>query len=135
MSSNNNSDFILLSTLINKLKDNNYYRTFAKSLLRANIEEHNLPSDNELVAEMFRYFIKENELYMFHNSSKVSADYIESEANRRILEKTKEKKDIELMKELEQKLIWEKEIYINIKDLKKLYANKCIVFPKSLLNG
>ena len=133
MSSNNKSDFILLSKLIRKLQDNSYYRTFAKSLLRTANQVEILPPDNELVKEMFHYFIRENELKINYNVSVVSPDFIESEAHRRVSERTRPTKDIELAIKSEQEHIWEKEIYIKVQDLKKLYANKCIVFPKSLL--
>ena len=135
MSSNSKSDFILLSSLIRKLEDNSYYRTFAKTLaITANPDSSILP-DNELVKEMFHFFIRENELQINYSGSVVSADFIESEAHRRAAEKTKPIGDLELAKKLERKLIWEQEVYINVQGLKKLYANKCIVFPKSLLTG
>jgi hypothetical protein len=133
MSSNNKSDFVLLSKLIHKLEDNDYYRVFAKTLAMTATPTCSIPPDNELVKEMFHFFIRENELQINYNGSAVSADFIESEAHRRASEKTNPIGDLELAKELERTLIWEKEVYIKVQDLKKLYANKCIVFPKSLL--
>lgn len=118
MPSNNKSDFILLSKLIHKLEDNSYYRTFAKTLARSTNTTDSLPPDNELVKEMFHFFIREDELQIYYNGSVVSADFIEN---------------IEVSKPLERIHIWENEIYIKVQDLKKLYANKCIVFSKSLL--
>ena len=134
MSSNRKTEYILLSDLIRKLEDNSYYRTFAKSLLRTANQVETLPPDNELIKEMFHYFIKENELKIYYNGSIVTPSFIESEANRRVSEKTNPIEDLQFEKKSEQKLIWEKEIYIKLQDLKKLYANKCIVFPKSLLS-
>lgn len=133
MVSDNKSDFILLSTLIHKLENNNYYRVFAKSLARTACSADSLPPDNELVKEMFRYFIRENELQISYNGSVVPMDFIESETHRRASEKTGLDEGLEHAKELERRLIWDKEVYIKVRDLKKLYANKCIVFPKSLL--
>ena len=135
MYSNKKSDYILLSKLIYKLKDNNYYRVFAKTLARTYRPANSIPPDDELVEEMFHHFIRENELKIIFNGAAVSSDFIESEAHRRASEKTTPSGDLELAKELERKLIWEKEVYIKVQDLKKLYANKCIVFPKSLLSG
>lgn len=133
MPSSNKFDLILLSRLIHKLKDNDYYRVFAKTLAMTANPTCPIPPDNELVKEMFHFFIRENELQINYNGSVVSPDFIESEADRRVSEKTSAIGDLELAKELERKLIWEKEVYIKVQDLKKLYANKCIVFPKSLL--
>lgn len=133
MPSNKKSDFILLSKLIHKLEDNDYYRVFAKSLAMTANPTCSIPPDNELVKEMFYFFIRENELQIIYNGSVVSLDFIESEAHRRVSKKTTPIEDLELAKELERKLIWEKEVYVKVQDLKKLYANKCIVFPKSLL--
>ena len=134
MNSNKKADFILLSKLIHKLKDNNYYRVFAKTLARTTKPANSIPPDNELVKEMFHHFIRENELNIIFNGAVVSPDTIESEAHRRASEKATPSGDLELAKESERKLIWEKEVYIKVQDLKKLYANKCIVFPKSLLS-
>ena len=134
MSSNRKSDFILLSTLIHKLKDNDYYRVFAKTLVRATNPADSIPPDNDVVEEMFHIFIRENELNINYNGSAVSPDFVESEVHRRASENSSTIEDLDSTKKLERKLIWEKEIYIKVQDLKKLYANKCIVFPKSLLS-
>lgn len=133
MGSGNKSDLILLSTLIQKLENNNYYRVFAKSLARTVCSADLLPPDNELVQEMFHYFIRENELRINYNGSVVSLDFIESEIQRRASEKVSLDEGLAHVKELERRLIWGKEVYVKVQDLKKLYANKCIVFPKSLL--
>ncbi len=135
MSSNNRSDYILLSELIHRLEDNTYYRVFAKTLaLTANSDDLQ-PSDSDLVKAMFDFFIKEDELKISYNGAVVSPDFIESEVHRRALAKMHPDEDLELAKELERRLIWEQEVYIKVQDLKRLYANKCIVFPKSLLAG
>ena len=82
---------------------------------------------------MFHYFIKENELPINYEGSVASLNFIESEIHRRSVAKAVSDEDFERTKELERKLVWEKEVSVRVKDLKKLYANKCIVFPKSLL--
>ena len=126
-------EYILLSTLIRKLENNDYYRVFAKSLARTACSADSLSPDNELVQEMFNYFIRENELPINYDGSAVSLDFIESEIHRRASEKAVSDEDFQHTRELERKLVWEKEISIKVQDLKKLYANKCIVFPRSLL--
>lgn len=133
MSLNNNSDFILLSKLINILEDKTYYRVFAKSFVASSYSGDSIAPDKDFVKEMFNLFIKKNELQIYYNGAKTSPDFIESEINKRVAEKSVSDEDLELAKELERKRIWENDIYIRIKDLKKLYANKCIVFPKTLL--
>lgn len=135
MSSNNNPDFILLSKLINILEDKTYYRVFAKSFVTSSYSGDSIKPDIDFVKEMFDLFIKKNELQIYYNGTIAPPDFIESEINKRTLEKSVSAEDLELAKELERKLIWENDVYIRIKDLKKLYANKCIVFPKNLLIG
>lgn len=135
MSSNNNPDFILLSKLINILEDKTYYRVFAKSFVASSYSYNSIKPDKDFVKEMFNLFIKKNELQIYYNGAIASPDFIESEINKRALEESVSAEDLELAKELERKLIWENDVYIRIKDLKKLYANKCIVFPKTLLIG
>lgn len=127
MSSANNSGFILLSKLVQKLANKDYYRTYAKTLAYTENSSKPLPPNDLLVQEMFNYFISTNQLEIHYNNSIVTTDIIESEAHNRAQEKTNSDVD------LERDLIWEKEIYIKLADLKKLYANKCIVFPNSLL--
>ena len=92
-----------------------------------------LPPDDELVREMFHYFIKENELPISYEGSVASLDFVESEIHRRAAAKAVSSEDFGHARELERKLVWEKEVSVRVQDLKKLYANKCIVFPKSLL--
>ena len=135
MSSNNNSGFILLSKLINILEDKTYYRVFAKSFVTSSYSGDSIKPDKDFVKEMFNLFIKKNELQIYYNGTIASPDFIETEINKRVLEKSESAEDLELAKELERKLIWENDVYIRIKDLKKLYANKCIVFPKTLLTS
>lgn len=124
-------EFILLSELIQKLEDKEYYQVFAKTLLMTASSEHSIPPDNELVNEMFRFFIKNGQLNVNLNNVEVTIADIESEINRRISPKgfTEE---LELAKNKERARIWKNEIYVKVKDLKKLYANKCIVLPNSL---
>lgn len=133
MTSGKAPEYILLSTLIRKLENNDYYRVFAKSLARTACPAGSLPPDDELVKEMFHYFIKENELPISYEGSVASLDFVESEIHRRAAAKAVPNEDLERTRELERKLVWEKEISVRVQDLKKLYANKCIVFPKSLL--
>ena len=104
MHSKSKSDFILLSELIQKLEDKEYYRTYAKSLALTENSDNPLPIDDKLVEQMFYYFITKKELVVYHNGSMVSEDAALNE-----------------------------DVYVKIKDLKKLYANKCIVFPSSIL--
>lgn len=127
------SDFILLSTIISKLENNNYYRVFAKSLARTATAVESLPPDDQLVREMFYYFIRENELQVHYRGSVVSLGKIESEICSRALENSGTDTDIKQEEKRIRDLVWTNEIYIKVSDLKKLYANKCIVFPKSLL--
>jgi len=104
MPSNSKTDFILLSDLIQKLEDKDYYRTYAKSLALTENSSSPLPVEDKLVEEMFYYFIKNNELVVYYNGSVASGE--------------------DILKD---------DVYIKIQDLKKLYANKCIVFPSSIL--
>ena len=112
MPNNNLPEFILLSELIQKLKDKDYYRVFAKTLLMTAHPSDALPSNEDLVKEMFLYFIADNQLDIYYDNSVVSLN--------------------EISKESEQDWISNKEILVKVKDLKKLYANKCIVLPNSL---
>jgi hypothetical protein len=127
MSSANNSSFILLSKLVQKLADNDYYRTYAKTLAYTENSSKPLPADDKLVKEMFNYFISKSQLEIYYNDTLVTEDIIKSLARHRALEKTNSDENLVL------EYIWEKEVYIKLADLKKLYANKCIVFPNSLL--
>ena len=129
----NKSEFILLSELIHKLEDKTYYRTYAKSLLRAYKKDTDIPTDNELVKEMFAYFINNKELEICYDGNAVTPDFIDTEIDQRASKKIEKNENLEAAKKQERKLIWDNEIYIKVKDLKKLYANKCIVFPKSFL--
>lgn len=106
MSSSKIPENILLSELIHKLKDKEYYQVFAKTLLMTTAPDKPIPDDNELVKEMFQFFIKDKQLKVSFKNSVIQWDDIESE--------------------------WEDKIYVKVKDLKKLYANKCIVLPNSL---
>tara|TARA_B110000240_G_C13310762_1_gene372686 strand:+ start:333 stop:698 length:366 start_codon:yes stop_codon:yes gene_type:complete len=111
--------FILLSNLINKLNENNYYRVFAKTIAMTEISERLLPPDDDLIKEMFNYFIKKNILNIYHKDSMGVYCLFEDEDKINALEEKKKS----LMREM----------YVNVPDLKKLYANKCIVLPNSLL--
>jgi len=133
MVSDKKTDFILLSAVIHKLENINYYRVFAKSLARTTCSAESLPPEDELVKEMFHYFIREDELQIHYGGSAASLDFIESEIHRRASEKTGPDTGLEQKKETERTLVWEEEVFVRVQDLKKLYANKCIVFPKSLL--
>jgi hypothetical protein len=104
MPSKSKSDFILLSELIQKLEDKDYYRTYAKSLALTENSSKPLPADDKLVEQMFYYFIANNELVAYLNDSVASGE--------------------DILKD---------DVYVKTQDLKKLYANKCIVFPSSIL--
>ena len=129
------ADLILLSELIQKLKDKDYYRVFAKTLLMTADPPCEIPPNDELVKEMFQFFIQNNQLPIIYNDTETSLDAIESEILRKAHEKTDSEDNLDITKETVRKHIWEREIYIKIQDLKRLYANKCIVFPKSLLSN
>ena len=53
---------------------------------------------------MFHYFITKKELAVYYNGSIASGEDVSKD-----------------------------DVYVMVQDLKKLYANKCIVFPSSLL--
>ena len=129
MSTKINSDFILLSKLIKKIEDQEYYQTYAKSLLMTNRPNIPTPPDNKLVEEMFLYFIQMNNLKIYYKGSEISLSDFEDEINKR---RTTANSSIE-NKEFTRSAMWENEIYIKATELKKLYANKCIVIPNSLL--
>jgi hypothetical protein len=133
MPSKNTSNFILLSELINVLKDKEYYQTFAKTIAMTSNSKNPMPPDDELIAEMFRYFIKTNLLGIYHENTLVALDYIESEIDRRVLKEVEPKDRLDIIKSTINDIIWKNEVYIDVKELKKLYANKCIVFPNSLI--
>ena len=135
MPAKNKTDFILLSELIHTLKDREYYRVFAKTIAMTANPAYLIPPDDELVKEMFHFFIRENELRISYNGCVVAPEFIDEEASRRVSGKDAATADVILAQELEQTCIWEKEIYVKVQDLKRLYANKCIVFPNSLLTG
>ncbi len=118
----NNEKFVKFSDLINKIRDNDYYYTFAKSLLMANDIDTSCIPNNNLVAKMFDFFIYNKELQIHR---------IENERIETI--QVHELPSIYTSKRISVNSIEYKDsIYIKIDDLKKLYANKCIVFPNSL---
>jgi len=133
MPMNKYPEFILLSKIINKLEDQDYYRTFAKSLIMTNLPEKDIPADENLVKEMFLHFIESGNLQIFFNNNPVSLEDIQAESQRRKLDNRNEIEKSTHLSADEFDLILENEIYINTQALKKLYANKCIVFPSSLL--
>jgi|GEM_PF-3225539 len=135
MSSNKIPEYVLLSNVIRKLRDKDYYRTFAKTLIMTNLPDRAIPSDENLVKEMFQHFIENNNLQIYFNQSEATTKDLQEEAERRVLEKTSNHDHNGLTTDNELESIWENEVYINVKGLKKLYANKCIVFPNSLLNN
>lgn len=133
MSSKNKTEFIKLSKLIKVLEAKSYYRVFAKTFVTAFDDKKSDLSEKAYIKEMFILFIRQNELKIYYNESEASLEFINSEINRRSLEKISSKANIESIKELERNLIWDNEIFINANALKKLYANKCIVFPNALI--
>jgi len=133
MPAKNTSRFILLSELINTLKDKEYYQTFAKTIAMTSNSKNPMPADDELVAEMFHYFIQTNLLHIYHKDALVDLSYIELEIDKRVSKSIEAKDFTENTESTIRNSIWKDEVYIEIKELKKLYANKCIVFPSSLL--
>lgn len=133
MPSHYSSEFVLLSTLIAVLKDKEYYRTFAKTIAMTSNSEKPMPTDDELVSEMFHYFIQTNLLQIYYNNELVTLDSVEFEVDRRASKCIEESDCVNNSKNLIRNHIWNDEIYINIDELKKLYANKCIVFSNTLL--
>ncbi len=125
MTTNTIPEHILLSELISKLKDKDYYRVFAKTLLMTYTSPKTIPSDEYLVKEMFLFFIKDKQLNIFHKNKMTTLDYIDSEIDRRVSNTSSTPEET-------RDIIWKNEIYVKVKDLKKLYANKCIVLPNSL---
>ena len=129
MSTKINSDFILLSRLIKKIEDKEYYQTYAKSLLMTNRPDIPTPPDEKLVEEMFLYFIQTDNLKIYYKNDEISLTDLEDKIIKR---KTSSGSSLD-NEELTCLARWENEIYIKAKELKKLYANKCIVIPNSLL--
>ena len=123
MASNKLPEFILLSELIEKIKDKEYYRVFAKTLLMTVLPDNPIPSDDQLVKEMFLYFIGDKQLKIYKYDIEVSLEDVGNvyPAQNKKTNATHE-----------SKLSWDNDIYVKVKDLKKLYANKCIVLPNSL---
>jgi len=76
MPSKSKTDFILLSELIQKLEDKDYYRTYAKSLALTENAKSPLPNDEKLVEQMFYYFIENKELEVYYNGTVVSEESI-----------------------------------------------------------
>ena len=107
MNTNKIPEFILLSELINKLEDKEYYRVFAKTLLMTANPPYPVPPDNELVKEMFQFFIQNKQLNIYNKDLEASSNELETKFNYQ-------------------------EVQVKVSDLKKLYANKCIVLPNSL---
>jgi len=133
MPDKNTSNFILLSELINALKDKEYYQTFAKTIAMTSNSKNPMLADDELVAEMFRYFIQTNLLHIYHENALVDLDYIELEIDKRVSKSIEANDFTDNTEHIIRNSFWKNEVYIEIKELKKLYANKCIVFPSSLL--
>jgi len=69
MSSNKIPEYVLLSNVIRKLRDKDYYRTFAKTLIMTNLPDRAIPSDENLVKEMFQHFIENNNLQIYYQRS------------------------------------------------------------------
>ncbi len=133
MTANNTSEFVLLATLVAVLKDKEYYRTFAKTLAMTNNPGKPIPSDDELVSEMFVYFIQTNLLKIYYNNKLATIDSIETEIQQRTFKNAKNNAEMKNDENIIYNNIWDKEIYIKISELKMLYANKCIVFPNALI--
>ncbi len=128
MTLTNKREFVLLSELVSKLENNDYYLTYAKSLaLTENISNAPL-QDNELISAMFSYFISIDELSVYRNEKVRHTEKPSKHVN------PIETDDFHLIKKSEFDGLQQNEVFVKVKDLKKLYANKCIVFPSSLLN-
>lgn len=131
MPSTHTSEFVLLATLIAVLKDKEYYQTFAKTIAMTYSPEKPIPSEDKVVSEMFHYFIQNNLLKIYLNNALATLETIEVEIDQRFIRSTENNNN-----ESESMIrngIWNNEIYIKIDELKKLYANKCIMFPNTLL--
>ncbi len=123
MTSSKLPEFILLSELIEKLKDKEYYRTFAKTLLMTVMPENPVPGDDQLVKEMFLYFINDKQLKIYSQGIEVEFEDIDNV----FAALGNESATISA-----QMVNRDNDIFVKVKDLKKLYANKCIVLPNSL---
>ncbi len=129
----NKNDYILISNLSNTLAKNNYYITYAKSLLGTNSIDTSSLDNNKLITEMFKFFVQSKELRIYFQNSQTDLEELYIEANSRLASFSISEKHSNQDKESTFIDIWDNEVYVNIQDLKKLYANKCIVFPNSLL--
>lgn len=116
----NNTDssknYISLSKLINRLSEIEYYQTFAKTLLTTTDSMPSNTDKNNYVEHMFNYFIDNENLDIYENNQVIDKSMINS-FQEYLLKKNNANQDIS----------------INLNDLKKLYANKCIVFPVALI--
>jgi len=113
--------YVLLSKLIKKLNEIDYYQTFAKTLL---VTTNSIPKDSNntnYVEYMFHYFIDNENLNIYYNNKEFNTENFKKFSEFLSINFSPPNTD------------WGKEIYINLNDLKKLYANKCIVFPVSLI--
>lgn len=116
-------EFILLFELVEKLKDKEYYCTFAKTLLMSVRPDNPVPDDDQLVKEMFLYFIDDKQLKIYNRGSEVQLKDVGDLLPDQTSSATNDHK---------AKLHWDSDIFVKVIDLKKLYANKCIVLPNSL---
>lgn len=123
MSSSKLPEYILLSELIKKIKDKEYYCVFAKTLLMTVMPDTPIPKDDQLVKEMFIYFIKDKQLKIYSHDIEVNLEDIDNVYPEQINATTATR---------DNKINWDSDIFVKVKDLKKLYANKCIVLPNSL---
>ena len=114
MSIESSTEYIRLSKLIQKLKDQEYYRTYAKSLLMTNRPEIKAPEDDLLIEEMFLFFIQNEDLKIYTDSLGSFSQY----------------DDINNLKFISDH---KDELFVEPKELKKLYANKCIVLSNALI--
>ena len=124
-STEQSKNYISLGKLINRLSEIEYYQTFAKTLLMTTDTIPSDPDNKNYVKHMFHYFIDNENLDVY--------------ANNQIIDKNKFNSFQEFLdqcnteQEANAQLDWNKEVYIDLNDLKKLYANKCIVFPVALI--
>ena len=112
MPANTLPEYIRLSELIEKIKDKEYYCVFAKTLLMTVAPDNPIPKDEELVKEMFLYFIEDQQLEAYRQEVEIEPKIVKEAA----MSTTN----------------WDNDVFVKVKDLKKLYANKCIVLPNSL---
>ena len=68
MPAKNLPEYYLLNELIQKIKDQEYYRVFAKTLLMTVAPDDSVPEEEQLVTAMFEHFIQDGQLEYYRDS-------------------------------------------------------------------